>query len=140
MSTLLRELRVFLVQLVADDQRVRDAVDVLRDRALLRACRLLHLLLERPDRLEDLVCRDRDLLELARRQLPVGPDRCVANELTDLLRVFGRDLLREVLEDSRDERARFLERREACSSAQLFRPRVQKSSSSSKPFSAPLRK
>ncbi len=27
-----------------------------------------------------------------------------------------------------------------CSSAQLFRPRVQKSSSSSKPFSAPLRK
>ncbi len=42
------------------------AVDVLRDRALLGACRLVEFLLERTDRVEDLLGGNRDLLELAR--------------------------------------------------------------------------
>src|SRR5207248_1123273 len=39
-------------------------------------------------------------------------DRCVADELADLLGVLRRDRLRKVLEDAGDERARLLERRQ----------------------------
>src|SRR5581483_6716118 len=76
-----RELQVLLAQLRAVEQRVHDAVDVLRDRALLRARRLLELALERADRGEDLLGRRSDLLELARRELAVLADRGVADEL-----------------------------------------------------------
>src|SRR5205814_736830 len=82
------------------------------DRALLRAGRLVELPLERADRAEDLLGRRCDVLDLTRAQLPVGPDRRIADELADLLRVLGRKLLREVLERARDECARVLERRQ----------------------------
>ena len=87
-------------------------MDVLRDRALLRAGRLLELLLERRDRGEDLLGCDGDVLELARRELAVVADRRVADELADLLRVLGRDLRDELEEEPADELARVLERRE----------------------------
>ena len=61
---------------------------------------------------EDLLRGRRDVLDLARAQLPVGPDRGIADELADLLRVLRRELLREVLEGARDERARVLEGRQ----------------------------
>jgi len=87
-------------------------MDVLRDRALLRAGRLLEVLLERGDRGQDLLACRRDLLELARRQLAVLPDRGVADELADLLRVLGGDLRDELEEEPADELACLLERRQ----------------------------
>src|SRR4029077_10249609 len=74
--------------------------------------RLVEVLLDRRDRGEDLLARGRDLLELARRQLSVVADRGVADELADLLRVLGRDLRNELEEETADELARVLERRE----------------------------
>ena len=70
------------------------------------------LLLERLDRREDLLGRDGDLLELARREPAVVADRGVADELADLLRVLGRDLRDELDEQPADELARVLERRQ----------------------------
>src|SRR5215218_1562148 len=87
-------------------------MDVLRNRALLRARRLVELLLERADRGEDLLRGRRDVLHLARAQLPVRPDCGVAHELADLLRVLGRELLREVLEGAGDERVCVFEGRQ----------------------------
>ena len=107
------QLGVLLVQLLAGEQAVDDAMDVLRDRALLRARRLVQLLLERCDRREHLLCGERDLVELARRQPAVVPDRGVADELADLLRVLRRDLGDELHEEAGDELARVLERRQA---------------------------
>ena len=96
------------------EQRVEDAVDVLRDRALLRAGRLRQLLVERRERLADL---DRPtvatVLELRGREPAVVADRRVADELADLLRVLGRDLRGDVDEHPADELARLVERRHA---------------------------
>ncbi len=103
---------IVLDDLVAHEQRVDDAVDVLGDRALLGAGGLAELLLERRDRGENLLGRGRDLLELARRELAVLADRRVADELADLLRVLGRDLGHQLDEHAADELARVLERRQ----------------------------
>jgi hypothetical protein len=108
----LRELLVVLVQLAAGEQALRDAVEVLRDRALLRAGRLLGLLLERGDRRLDLLGGRGDGLELTRGEPAVVADRRVADELADLLRVLRRDLGDELDEETTDERARVLERRQ----------------------------
>jgi hypothetical protein len=67
---------------------------VLRDRALLRSLRGLQLLVERRERLPDLMRRRGDEIELFRRQLSVLADGRVADELANLLRVLGRDLRR----------------------------------------------
>src|SRR5204862_1146251 len=88
----LDELGVFLVQLAAREEPLGDAVDVLRDGALLRAGRLVGLLLERGDGRLDLLGGGGDDLDLARRQPPVVADRGVADEFADLLRVLRRDL------------------------------------------------
>src|SRR5581483_9969376 len=103
---------VLLVHGVAEQKRIHDPVDVLRDRALLRPLRLAELLLERRDRGEDLLRRGRDLLELPRGELAVIADRRVADELADLLRVLGRDLTDELLEHAADELAGRVESRE----------------------------
>src|SRR5262249_14238237 len=103
---------VFLVQLGTREEAVDDAVDVLRDRALLRAGRLLGFLLERCDGCLDLLDRRGDHVELARRQAPVVTDRGVADELADLLRVLRGDLGDELDEQTADEPARVLERRQ----------------------------
>src|SRR5262249_33873286 len=108
----LDEVDVVLVDRVAVQERVDDAVDVLRDRALLGACRLAEVPLERPDGLEDLLGRHRDLLELARGEPAVVADRRVADELADLLRVLRRDLRDELDEEPVDETACVLERRQ----------------------------
>src|SRR5712691_7474770 len=96
-------------------------MDVLGDRALLRTRGLRHVLLERADRLEDLLRRHGDLLELARGELAVVADRGVADELADLLRVLGADLRHELDEEAVDELARVVERRQRL----LFGPVVQ---------------
>src|SRR5581483_9428704 len=106
------EVGVVLVDVGALELRVDDAMDVLRDRALLRAGRLLEILLERSDRREDLLAGDGDLLELARGELAVVANRRVADELADLLRVLRRDLRDELEEEPADQLARVLERRE----------------------------
>jgi len=64
-------------------------------------------------------------------------DRRVPDELTNLLRVFGRDLRDELEEEPVDELAR-LPRESGAPAPRptVAMPRVQKSSSSSKPFSA----
>src|SRR5439155_26489427 len=103
---------VFLVDLLAEEERVDDAHDVLRDRALLGARGLRELLLERRDRSQPLLGRTRDLFELARREPAVVADRGVADELADLLRVLGRDLADELLEHAADEVAGVLDRRQ----------------------------
>src|SRR4029079_9033014 len=108
----LDELDVVLVDLVALEERVDDAMDVLRDRTLLRAGRLRHVLLERLDRLEDLLGGDGDLLELTRGELAVVADRRVPDELANLLRVLGRDLRDQLDEEPVDELAHVLERRQ----------------------------
>ena len=105
---------------------------LLRERALLRAGRLVELGAERVERLADLLRGGRDALELARGELAVLAGRGLADELADLLRVLGRDRAGELGEDARAERAHLLERRQPCSSAQFESPRAQKSSSSSK--------
>src|SRR5581483_7155545 len=115
------EVDVVRVDLVARQERIDDAVDVLRDRALLRAGRLRQVLLERLDRREDLLGGRGDLLELARGELAVVADRRVADELADLLRVLRRDLRDELDEEPVHEAARVLERRERL----LLRPVVQ---------------
>src|SRR5207247_6182898 len=101
-----------LVRLDAVEHRLEHAVDVLGDRALLRACRRLLLLAERLERVANLLGRRRDLLELARGQLAVLADRRVPDELANLLRVLGRDLRDELDEHAADERPRLLEGRE----------------------------
>src|SRR4029079_18980673 len=63
-------------------------------------------------RRQDLLGRARDLLELARGEPAVVADRRVADELTDLLVVLGRDLADELLEHAADEVACILDRRE----------------------------
>src|SRR5712691_2870336 len=100
------------MHLVAREHRVDDAMDVLRDRTLLRTGRLGEVLLERQDRGEDLLGRGRHLLELARREPAVVADGGVADELADLLRVLGRDLPDELDEEVADEAAHVLERRQ----------------------------
>src|SRR5207247_4242328 len=107
-----RERLVLLVQLATAEQPLGDAVDVLRDSALLRAGRLLGFLFERRDRRLHLLGRGGDDLELARRQAPVVADRGVADELADLLRVLGRDLGDKLDEEPAHERTRVLERRQ----------------------------
>src|SRR5207237_5166440 len=97
--------RVLLVQLLAGEQAVDDAMEMLRDRALLRTGRLVELLLERSDRSEDLLGRRRHLLELARRQPAVVADGRVADELADIPRVLGRDLRGDADEAPVDEPA-----------------------------------
>src|SRR4051812_30465991 len=100
------------------EQAVEDPVDVLGQRALLRAGRLGELLVEGCQRLPDL---DRDVadgLELLRGQLAVVADGGVPNRLAEFLRVLGRDLGRHLDEQAADELARLLERRQAL----LLRP------------------
>src|SRR5262245_24603052 len=84
---------------------------MLRDRTLLRAGRLVELLAERGERLAHLHGGDRDGLELARGELAVVANRRVADELADLLRVFGRDLAGHLDEEAADEGAGVLQRR-----------------------------
>src|SRR5712691_3752564 len=100
------------MHLVAGEHRVDDAMDVLRDRTLLRTGRLGEVLLEREDRGEDLLRGRRHLLELARREPAVVTDGSVADELADLLRVLRRDLRDELDEQVADEAAHVLERRQ----------------------------
>ena len=108
------ELDVLLVHLgLLVEQAVEDAVDVLGDRALLRAGRLAELLVERRERLADLDRDVRDGLQLLRREPAVVADRRVADELADLLRVLGRDLVGDLDEHLPDELAHLLERRHA---------------------------
>ena len=90
-----------------------DLVDVLGDRALLGAGRLVRLLVQRGERRADLRGRVRDLVELARGQVAVLADRGLADELAELLRVLGRDLRRDLDEQAADEAARLVERRQA---------------------------
>src|SRR3989454_9106745 len=104
-------LRVLFRRLVALEERIEDAVDVLGDRALLRTGRLRLLFEERLEPAQDLLGGGGDVLELTRRELAVVADRRVADELADLLRVLGRDLPDEVGEHLAGEVARFLERR-----------------------------
>src|SRR5207244_1885666 len=104
-------LRILLCRLVALEERIEDAVDVLRDRTLLRAGRLRLLLEEGLEPREDLLGGGGDVLELTRCELAVVADRCVADELPDLLRVLGRDLADEVGEHLAGEVANLLERR-----------------------------
>src|SRR5262249_11232565 len=99
-------------ELLTLEEAVDDAMDVLGDRALLGAGGLVELLLETRDRGQDLLRRDRNLLELTRGELAVLADRSVADELADLLRVLGRDLRDELQEEAADQLARVLERRE----------------------------
>src|SRR5262249_42123918 len=106
-------LLILLDDLVALEQRVEEAVDGLGERALLRAGRLRLLLEERVEPSEDLLRRDGDVLELARSELAVVADRCVADKLADLLRVLGRDLPDELDEHPAREAARLLQRRDA---------------------------
>src|SRR5256885_746449 len=89
-------LGVLLADLLTVEERIEDAVDVLRDRALLRAGRLCLLLEQRLEALEDLLAGGGDVLELTRSELAVVADGRVADELPDLLRVLGRDLPDEV--------------------------------------------
>src|SRR5439155_7508305 len=106
-------LDVLLVRIVAVEEVVEDPVDVLGDRALLRAGRLRLLLEEGLERLEDLLGCNGDGLELARRQPAVVTDRRRAHELADLLRVLRRDLADEVDEHAAGQPARLFEAREA---------------------------
>ena len=108
------ELGVVALELGAREQRVDDLVDVLRQRALLRAGRGLELGAQRRERLLDLLRRGRDLLVLARGELAVGARRGGPDELADLLRVLGRDGAGELREDPGRERAHLLERRQPC--------------------------
>src|SRR6476620_1720480 len=107
----LDELRVLFADLVAVEKRIEDAIDVLRDRALLRADGLRLLLEERIEPLQDLLGGRGDVLELTRSELAVVANRRIADELADLLRVFRRDLPDEVGEHLAGELACFLERR-----------------------------
>ena len=109
----LHELGVVALELVASEERVEDAPDVLRDRALLRAARLLVLGAERRERVTDLRGGRRDLLELARGEPTVVADRRGTDELADLLRVLRRDLRGDLLEEAGREVAGLLERRQA---------------------------
>src|SRR5262249_23475432 len=77
------EVHIVRVDLSALEERVDDAMDVLRDRTLLRTRGLRQVLLERLDRSEDLLSRRGDLLDLARGELAVVADRRVADELAD---------------------------------------------------------
>ena len=97
----------------AAEERLDEPVDVLGDRALLRArspCPAPRA--SAGERGADLLGRGRDLLELARGELAVVADRGVADELADLLRVLGRDLRDELDEEPADELAGLLERRQ----------------------------
>src|SRR6187402_2939547 len=108
------ELEVVLVDLrLLDEQPVEDTVDVLREGALLRPGRLRELLVEPLQRLPDLDGDGRHRLQLLRGQPAIVADRGVADELADLLRVFGRDLVRNLDEELGDELPRFLEWRDA---------------------------
>ena len=69
----------------------------------------------RPQRVESakiLLGRGRDRLDLARREPTVVAGRGLADELADLLRVLGRDRLRQLDEDAAAQLAHFLERRQ----------------------------
>src|SRR5205823_14579778 len=104
------QLLVVLGEVLAEQETVDDAVQLLRDRTLLRAGGLVHLLLERLDRREDLLAGRSDLLELTRGELAVVSDRGVADELADLLRVLGRDLRDELEEEAVHQLAGVLQR------------------------------
>src|SRR5439155_5300159 len=107
LRVLLRELALLV------EEAVEHPVDVLGDRALLRARRLRKLLVERRERLADLDRDVRDRVELLRREPAVVADRRVAHELTDLLRVLGRDLRRDLEEHAADELTDLLEGRDS---------------------------
>ena len=107
------ELGVLTVDLLAGEQGVAHLVHVLGDRALLGAGRLVGLLGERRERLENLDRRVADGLGVTRREAPVVPDGRAADELADLLRVLRRDRLRDADEDGARERAGLLERGQA---------------------------
>src|SRR5439155_21275933 len=105
------ELLVLGVQLAAREQRVDDAVQMLRDRALFRPRRLRELLAERVEGRPNLERGGGDALELARGEPAIVADRRIADELADLLRVLGRQTGRDLDEESAREGARLLERR-----------------------------
>ena len=107
------ELCVVALELAAREQRLLDLLDVLGDRALLGAGRLARVLEQLPEGLLHLDRGSRDLLELTVREPAVVTDRGAANELADLLRVLGRDLVGDVDEHAADEPAGVLERRDA---------------------------
>src|SRR6185437_671072 len=90
------ELCVLLLELLAAEQGGDDAVDVLRQRALLRAGRAFELLVERSETLADLQRGVDDVLELTRGALAIGPDGRVADGLADLLRVLGSHVVDEL--------------------------------------------
>src|SRR5215213_633672 len=106
------DLGVVARELVAVQLRVGDPLDALRDGALLRPGGLLHLLAERRKRVPDLHRSLRDLVELSRRQPAVVADGGVPDELADLLRVLGRDLLGEVGDHAAKQIAGLRQRRQ----------------------------
>jgi hypothetical protein len=87
-----------------------------------------------------LICggRVRDLVELAVDELAVVADRRAADELADLLRVLGRDLLATSANIPPTSLRASSRGGRPCSSAQAERPRAQNSSSSSKFRSLPF--
>src|ERR687891_655205 len=107
------ELGVLALEGLAREQGVLDPVDVLRDGALLGAGRLVSLLRERRERIADLHGCVRHLVELAAREVAIGPDGRLPHELAKLLRVLGRDLAGHLDEEAPDEAASLLERGQA---------------------------
>ncbi len=87
-------------------------MEVLRDRALLRAGRLLEVCAERLERRADLLRGRRDRLDLAGREPPVVARRGLTHELADPLRILAGDRVGERREDGAGKRARILETRE----------------------------
>ena len=106
-----RQLGVVTRQLLAGEQLVEQLVEVLRDRALLRARCLLELRAQRVEGGADLLRRGADRLDLAWREAAVVAGGGLADQLAEPLRVLAGDVLRQVGEDRARKRARVLERR-----------------------------
>ena len=106
-----RQLGVVTRQLLAGEQLVEQLVEVLRDRALLRARCLLELRAQRVEGGADLLRRGADRLDLAWREAAVVAGGGLADQLAEPLRILAGDVLRQVGEDRARKRARLLERR-----------------------------
>ena len=87
-------------------------MEVLRDRALLRAGRALEVAAQRLERGAELDRGGRHGLDLARGESPVLARRRLADELAEALRVLARDRLCEAGQDPARHRARLVERRQ----------------------------
>ena len=131
------ELRVLLVDLGAVEERVDDAVDVLRDRTLLRTGRLRRAP-SRPGAIAARICSAATATCSSSRGVSLRSSRIAA--LRTSSRIFFASSVVICGTSSRKSPPTSLRASSSvgstCSSAQVASPRVQKSSSSSKPFSA----